>query len=82
MEFRLFQGFAFGFLGNGLRGHDKDVIKLVILYLLHHGLMGTNNRKLVLDCFLILADGLDAFNCYTWAYMAWNSMTDLIRKKV
>lgn len=42
--------------------NNEDIVKLASLYLLHHCMMGADNRKVVLDNFLHLADDLETFN--------------------
>lgn len=35
--------------------NDEDVVKVAILYFLHHGLIGANNKTIVMDHFFKLA---------------------------
>lgn len=57
-------------------GYDnEDVMKLVVLYFAHNGLMGGNTKKVNLDQFIHLANNLDAFSRHLWEFIVWNAMT-------
>lgn len=42
--------------------YDEDVVKLVVLYFLHNGLLRANNKNVIQDQIIHIADNLDAFS--------------------
>lgn len=57
---------------------DEDVVKFVMLYLSHVGLLGVDNKNVVKYRFLHLADDLDAISGYLWGYVLWTKMVDFM----
>ncbi|XP_044477803.1 uncharacterized protein LOC123223380 [Mangifera indica] len=65
--------------------NDEDAVKMAALYLIHYGLLGADNRKVVSELILQLVDDWDSFNKYPWGTMVWTltaeSMSRAIEKR-